>query len=92
MTMAAPTLAADVSDSKHSAPVARGKYLVTFGGCTDCHTPGTFTKGKPDTDKFLAGSDFAFNLGPADWWWRAISLRTKKRVSGTGLMTRSSKP
>ena len=65
ITATGPTLAADVGESKHSAQVARGKYLVTLGGCTDCHTPGTFTKSKPDMDKFLAGSDFAFNLGPA---------------------------
>jgi len=27
--------------------LARGKYLVQFGGCIDCHTPGYFF-GKPD--------------------------------------------
>jgi mono/diheme cytochrome c family protein len=26
--------------------ITRGKYLVTFGGCNDCHTPGYFL-GKP---------------------------------------------
>lgn len=26
------------------AEVARGKYLVTFGACTDCHTPGSFLR------------------------------------------------
>ena len=24
------------------AQIARGKYLVTIGGCNDCHTPGYF--------------------------------------------------
>ena len=23
--------------------VARGEYLVRFGGCNDCHTPGYFS-------------------------------------------------
>lgn len=41
--------------------VARGKYLVQFGGCTDCHTPGHFF-GKPDMAKFLAGSDVGFSV------------------------------
>jgi Cytochrome c len=53
---------------KHGAPVnsvraavARGKYLVTFGSCTDCHTPGSFF-GKPDMTKFLGGSDVGFAI------------------------------
>ena len=65
ITMTTSALAAEMSKSNQSAQVAHGKYLVTFGGCTDYHTPGTFKTGKPDRDKFLAGSDFAFNLGPA---------------------------
>jgi mono/diheme cytochrome c family protein len=42
-----------------SAQVARGKYLVQLGGCTDCHTPGHLL-GKPDMSRFLAGSDVGF--------------------------------
>lgn len=41
--------------------IARGKYLVTLGGCSDCHTPGTFL-GHPDMDKFLGGSDVGFDI------------------------------
>ena len=41
--------------------VARGEYLVRFGGCTDCHTPGYFL-GKPDLSRFLGGSDVGFDL------------------------------
>ena len=41
--------------------VARGKYLVTFGGCVDCHTPGYFF-GKPDMARFLGGSDVGFEI------------------------------
>src|SRR6516165_12200992 len=41
--------------------VARGEYLVQFGGCNDCHTPGYFL-GKPDLARFLGGSDVGFDL------------------------------
>jgi len=34
-----------------SAQVARGKYLVTIGGCNDCHTPWVMQpNGKPGPD------------------------------------------
>jgi mono/diheme cytochrome c family protein len=53
---------------KHGTPtraahseLARGKYLVTFGSCTDCHTPGHFF-GKPDMSRFLGGSDVGFAI------------------------------
>ncbi len=39
----------------------RGKYLVTFGGCSDCHTPGHFF-GHPDMAKYLGGSDVGFAM------------------------------
>ncbi|RVK94582.1 cytochrome c, partial [Sinorhizobium meliloti] len=39
--------------------IARGEYLVTMGGCNDCHTPGYFF-GKPDSSRFLGGSDVGF--------------------------------
>jgi mono/diheme cytochrome c family protein len=34
---------------------------VTFGGCNDCHTPGYFF-GKPDTARFLGGSEVGFEI------------------------------
>jgi len=43
------------------ARVERGKYLVTFGGCHDCHTPGYFF-GKPDMKRFLGGSEVGFEI------------------------------
>jgi mono/diheme cytochrome c family protein len=43
------------------AQIERGKYLVTFGGCGDCHTPGSFF-GKPDMTRFLGGSDVGFAI------------------------------
>jgi mono/diheme cytochrome c family protein len=39
----------------------RGKYLVTIGGCNDCHTPGYFF-GKPDMARYLGGSDVGFEI------------------------------
>jgi mono/diheme cytochrome c family protein len=41
--------------------IERGKYLVTLGGCLDCHTPGYFF-GKPDMDRFLGGSEVGFEI------------------------------
>jgi mono/diheme cytochrome c family protein len=41
--------------------IERGKYLVTIGGCNDCHTPGYFL-GKPDFSRRLGGSDVGFGL------------------------------
>jgi mono/diheme cytochrome c family protein len=41
--------------------VERGKYLVTFGGCNDCHTPGYFF-GKPNLNRYLGGSDVGFAI------------------------------
>jgi mono/diheme cytochrome c family protein len=41
--------------------VARGKYLTTFGGCHDCHTPGYFF-GKPDEKRYLGGSEVGFEI------------------------------
>ena len=40
-------------------PVARGRYLVSFAGCNDCHTPWVFNKDLgmpvPDHTRFLSG-------------------------------------
>jgi mono/diheme cytochrome c family protein len=45
----------------NDAAVARGKYLVTLGGCQDCHTPGHFF-GKPDMTRALGGSEVGFEI------------------------------
>jgi mono/diheme cytochrome c family protein len=55
--IALSALAAMADDSQ----IARGKYLVTLGGCNDCHTPGYFL-GKPDMSRFLGGSDVGFEI------------------------------
>src|ERR687896_441984 len=41
--------------------IERGKYLVAFGGCNDCHTPGYFF-GKPDMTRYLGGSEVGFEM------------------------------
>ena len=41
--------------------IERGKYLVTLGNCTDCHTPGHFF-GKPDMKRELGGSEVGFEI------------------------------
>ena len=50
----------------HAKPAAavleRGKHLATFGGCNDCHTPGTLY-GAPDFDRQLSGSELGWT-GP----------------------------
>jgi mono/diheme cytochrome c family protein len=50
-----------VSAFAQDAQVKRGQYLVTLGNCTDCHTPGYFF-GKPDTARFLGGSEVGFEI------------------------------
>lgn len=54
----APKGGAPGSDASAGAPsIERGKYLVTAGGCNDCHTPWTMgPQGpSPDMSKMLSG-------------------------------------
>ena len=53
--------AVGVAVGADSSQVARGRYLVKFGGCNDCHTPGYFM-GKPDPVRELGGSDVGFEV------------------------------
>jgi mono/diheme cytochrome c family protein len=53
----APCLAATAAAQN----IERGKYLVSFAGCFDCHTPGYFF-GKPDMTRFLGGSEVGFEM------------------------------
>jgi mono/diheme cytochrome c family protein len=54
-------LAVSVTAANAASQVDRGKYLVTLGGCTDCHTPGSFL-GNPDMSRYLGGSDVGFAI------------------------------
>jgi mono/diheme cytochrome c family protein len=57
----AAAIAFATTGANAASQVARGKYLVTFGGCNDCHTPGYFL-GKPDEQRYLGGSDVGFEI------------------------------
>ena len=68
-----------------SSAVARGKYLVTIGGCQDCHTPLKMgPKGpEPDMSRMLSGHPEAFppveppKLAPdAPWNWVGAATAT----------------
>src|SRR5262245_21502128 len=50
-----------MSGSSAQTQVERGKYLASFGGCMDCHTPAYFF-GKPDMSRYLAGSEVGFEI------------------------------
>jgi mono/diheme cytochrome c family protein len=54
-------LAMPVAASAADPQIERGKYLVTIGGCGDCHTPGAFL-GHPDMARLLGGSDVGFAI------------------------------
>ena len=61
MLAGALTFAPPVNADPREEQVVRGKYLVNFGGCTDCHTPGYFF-GQPDMSRYLGGSDVGFEI------------------------------
>ena len=48
--------------------IERGKYLVDFGGCNDCHTPKVYTEmgPVPDTTRVLSGQPAGEVLPAAD--------------------------
>src|SRR6201993_4934768 len=48
------------------SPVERGKYLVTIGGCNDCHTPKIPGPNGPDFDmsRQLSGNPSTEKLAP----------------------------
>lgn len=50
-----------------AAKVERGRYLVTFGGCNDCHTPWILGENgpEPDMSRMLSGHPAAMALPPA---------------------------
>ena len=64
----APGAKADASS------LARGKYLVTIGGCNDCHTAGyAMTNGKVPEKDWLAGDRLGWR-GPWGTTY-AVNLR-----------------
>jgi mono/diheme cytochrome c family protein len=61
LTSGLTALGAPDHKTSNREAIERGKYLVTLGGCTDCHTPGYFF-GKPDMGRFLGGSEVGFEI------------------------------
>jgi hypothetical protein len=59
-------LAAKSPKDVRAAQIERGKYLVAFGTCTDCHTPHKMgPKGpEPDMQRFLSGQPERAKLPP----------------------------
>jgi len=52
------------SEAAQDARVARGRYLVTIGGCNDCHTPGYLESGAKVPEKeWLTGAAVGYQ-GP----------------------------
>jgi len=54
---AEPPVVKNPASTPKSVALARGKYLVTLGGCHDCHTPKLMSEKGPalDTKRLLAG-------------------------------------
>ena len=74
----------EVRAMENDEMVAKGQYLVTGGGCNDCHTPKTFDASGMhlDTTKTLSGSPagmplppiHASSLTPGNWILMAPNL------------------
>jgi mono/diheme cytochrome c family protein len=66
LPVAGLVMAAKFSGEAQAERIARGKYLVTYGGCNDCHTPLKMTdKGPtPDFTRLLSGHPDDAKLPP----------------------------
>lgn len=62
-----PSTTQPPASGTQTSAVERGKYLVTLGGCNDCHTTKKMTPNgpEPDTSKMLAGHPADMQLPPA---------------------------
>jgi hypothetical protein len=83
ITAGAANREASRKEAQHAAAVSRGKYLVNFGGCHDCHTPLKMgPKGpEPDMSRALSGHPEQLVMGPAPkaqgaWMWSAAATNT----------------
>ena len=83
--VARATSSADAATSQTpDARIARGQYLVSFGGCNDCHTPWKLgPKGpEPDMSRMLSGHPQQLTMPPAPalpagpWGWTGAATMT----------------
>lgn len=73
-----------VAKENHEQMVARGQYLVTIGGCNDCHTPYKMGEHGPEPDMTLMLSGHPESLeitGPPPlsspvWIWSGSATNT----------------
>ncbi|HEY7116883.1 MAG TPA: c-type cytochrome [Tepidisphaeraceae bacterium] len=79
---ARPARAQDTQPSEDQQ-VLRGRYLVTLGGCNDCHTPFKMTESgpRPDMNRMLSGHPEQLKLPPAPkpqgpWIWSGAATNT----------------
>lgn len=76
--------AADGTTAPATDQVARGEYLVTLGGCNDCHTPwkiGDNGLPAPDMSRMLSGHPQDLVMPPAPepegpWTWAGAATNT----------------
>lgn len=69
----APTSGAQ---NPQAATIARGRYLVQFGACNDCHTPGWRESfGQVPVSKWMIGSNIGFR-GP---WGTVYPANVRQR-------------
>ena len=74
--------------ASQTSRVERGKYLVTIGGCNDCHTPLKMgPKGpEPDMARMLSGHPESFEIStgttPASAQWMMTAAVTGTAFSG----------
>ncbi len=68
LPLAGLVLAASSQKNNSKEQIARGQYLVTYGGCNDCHTPLKMTdKGPvPDMSRMLSGHPADVKLPPPE--------------------------
>ena len=90
-TLAAVTLTATASPAAEPAAdpkVERGRYLVTLGGCNDCHTPWHMGPDgpEPDASRTLSGHPHDLAVPPApvlgSEFWVAAASGTNTAWSG----------
>lgn len=80
----ARTSAAPMQAEAAQSPVERGRYLTSFGGCSDCHTPMKMGPNGPEPDMTLAwaGHPETLKMPPppklpaGPWEWIAAGTNT----------------